>query len=118
RRSLFHDILPQVGLNVTQICLAKDSEDEIVEEVLKLNEDPRVHGIYLHLPPASLTSRVLDALKPEKDVDGITYLNTGRLVQGDLNKGFVPPVASAVMDLFSSASRCHKMAPPRYLTEK
>lgn len=43
---------------------------QIVKEVLKLNEDPGVHGLYLHLPQASLTSRVLTALKPEKDVDG------------------------------------------------
>ncbi|XP_057679462.1 monofunctional C1-tetrahydrofolate synthase, mitochondrial isoform X1 [Corythoichthys intestinalis] len=93
-------IAGKLGLNVTQICLAKDpSEDEIVEEVLKLNEDPRVHGIFLHLPPSSLSSRLLDTLKPEKDIDGITYLNMSRLVQGKLNGGFVPPVASAVMDL-------------------
>ncbi|XP_045917592.1 monofunctional C1-tetrahydrofolate synthase, mitochondrial isoform X1 [Micropterus dolomieu] len=90
----------RMGLNITQICLAKEcSEDEIVEEVLKLNEDPRVHGVYLHLPPASLTSRVLNTLKPEKDVDGISDLNLGRLVRGDLSKGFVPPIASAVLDL-------------------
>lgn len=38
--------------------------------MLKLNEDPRVHGVYLHLPPACLTSRVLNTIKPEKDVDG------------------------------------------------
>lgn len=89
-----------IGLNITHICLAKEcSEDEIVEEVLKLNEDPRVHGVYLHLPPASLTSRVLNTLKPEKDVDGISDLNMGRLVRGDLSKGFVPPIASAVLDL-------------------
>ena len=43
---------------------------QIIEEVLRLNEDPKVHGVYLHLPPASLTSRVLDSLKPNKDVDG------------------------------------------------
>ncbi|XP_074541952.1 monofunctional C1-tetrahydrofolate synthase, mitochondrial [Halichoeres trimaculatus] len=90
----------RIGLNITQICLAKDcSEDEIVEEVLKLNEDPRVHGIYLHLPAASLTSRVLNTLNPKKDVDGITDLNVGRLVRGDLSKGFVPPLANAVLDL-------------------
>uniref|UniRef100_A0A8C2ZU36 formate--tetrahydrofolate ligase n=1 Tax=Cyclopterus lumpus TaxID=8103 RepID=A0A8C2ZU36_CYCLU len=90
----------QIGLNVTQICLTKEcTEDEIVEEVLKLNDDPRVHGVHLRLPPASLTSRVLNALKPEKDVDGISDLNMGRLVRGDLSKGFVPPRASAVMDL-------------------
>ncbi|CAB1447020.1 unnamed protein product [Pleuronectes platessa] len=90
----------KIGLNITQLCLAEQcSEDEIIEEVLKLNEDPRVHGVYLHLPPASLTSRVLDALKPEKDIDGITDLNMGRLVRGDLSKGFVSPVARAVLDL-------------------
>ncbi|XP_076011230.1 monofunctional C1-tetrahydrofolate synthase, mitochondrial [Genypterus blacodes] len=90
----------KVGLNITQICLSKEcSEDEIVEEVLKLNEDSKVHGVYLHLPPASLTSRVLDTLKPEKDIDGISDLNMGRLVQRNLSQSFVPPVASAVVDL-------------------
>ncbi|XP_071372879.1 monofunctional C1-tetrahydrofolate synthase, mitochondrial [Centroberyx affinis] len=90
----------KIGLNITQICLPKEcSEDEILEEVLKLNEDPRVHGVYLHLPPASLTSRVLNALKPEKDVDGISDLNMGRLVRGDVSQRFVPPIASAVMEL-------------------
>uniref|UniRef100_A0A667Z3L9 formate--tetrahydrofolate ligase n=1 Tax=Myripristis murdjan TaxID=586833 RepID=A0A667Z3L9_9TELE len=68
-------------------------------EILKLNEDPRVHGVCLHLPPASLTSRVLNTIKPEKDVDGISDLNMGRLVRGDMSKGFVPPTASAVMEL-------------------
>nr|XP_040016766.1 monofunctional C1-tetrahydrofolate synthase, mitochondrial isoform X1 [Gasterosteus aculeatus aculeatus] len=93
-------IAGRIGLNITQICLEKGcSEDEIVEEVLKLNEDPGVHGVYLHLPPASLTSRVLNTLKPEKDVDGISDLNMGRLVRGDISKGFVPPVASAVLAL-------------------
>ncbi|XP_059212785.1 monofunctional C1-tetrahydrofolate synthase, mitochondrial [Centropristis striata] len=90
----------RIGLNITQICLAQEcSEDEIVEEILKLNEDPRVHGVYLHLPRASLTSRVLNTLKPEKDVDGISDLNIGRLVRGDRSKGFVPPKASAVLDV-------------------
>uniref|UniRef100_A0A8C2ZTN1 formate--tetrahydrofolate ligase n=1 Tax=Cyclopterus lumpus TaxID=8103 RepID=A0A8C2ZTN1_CYCLU len=77
----------------------KECTEDEVSEVLKLNDDPRVHGVHLRLPPASLTSRVLNALKPEKDVDGISDLNMGRLVRGDLSKGFVPPRASAVMDL-------------------
>uniref|UniRef100_A0A673A058 formate--tetrahydrofolate ligase n=1 Tax=Sphaeramia orbicularis TaxID=375764 RepID=A0A673A058_9TELE len=66
---------------------------------LCLNEDPGVHGVCLQLPSSVLTSRVANALKPEKDVDGITDLNMGRLVRGDFSKGFVPPVASAVVDL-------------------
>lgn len=55
-----------LSLHVFCLCVCM----KIVEEVLKLNEDPRVHGVYLHLPPASLTGRVLNTLKPEKDVDG------------------------------------------------
>uniref|UniRef100_A0A671WK36 formate--tetrahydrofolate ligase n=1 Tax=Sparus aurata TaxID=8175 RepID=A0A671WK36_SPAAU len=95
-------VCPQIGLNITQICLAKECSEDEVKELLKLNEDPRVHGVYLHLPPASLTSRVLNTLKPEKDVNGISDLNMGRLVRGDLSKGFVPPVASAVLDLLEN----------------
>ncbi|XP_029532314.1 monofunctional C1-tetrahydrofolate synthase, mitochondrial isoform X1 [Oncorhynchus nerka] len=92
----------KIGLNVTQICLPREcTEDEIIEEVLKLNEDPRVHGVYLHLPPASLTSRVLNTLRPEKDVDGVSDLNVGRLVRGDMNQGFIPPMANAVMELLA-----------------
>uniref|UniRef100_A0A8C8M4B9 Monofunctional C1-tetrahydrofolate synthase, mitochondrial n=1 Tax=Oncorhynchus tshawytscha TaxID=74940 RepID=A0A8C8M4B9_ONCTS len=92
----------KIGLNVTQICLPREcTEDEIIEEVLKLNEDPRVHGVYLHLPPASLTSRVLNTLRPEKDVDGVSDLNVGRLVRGDMNQGFIPPLANAVMELLA-----------------
>ncbi|XP_017278727.1 monofunctional C1-tetrahydrofolate synthase, mitochondrial isoform X1 [Kryptolebias marmoratus] len=93
-------IAGKIGLNVTQICLAKEChEDDIVAELLKLNSDPKVHGIYLHLPPASLTSRVLNTLSPEKDVDGLTDVNLGCLVRGDLSKSFVPPVVGAVLDL-------------------
>ncbi|XP_053737243.1 monofunctional C1-tetrahydrofolate synthase, mitochondrial [Synchiropus splendidus] len=88
----------KIGVNVTQICLAKDfTEDEIIEELLKLNEDPKVHGIYLHLPSASLTDRVLNTLKPEKDIDGVSYSNIGRLFQDDNSRGFVPPAVSAVV---------------------
>lgn len=42
---------------------------KIIGELLKLNDDPKVSGVYLHLPPASLTSRVINTLNPEKDVD-------------------------------------------------
>uniref|UniRef100_A0A673ZC34 formate--tetrahydrofolate ligase n=1 Tax=Salmo trutta TaxID=8032 RepID=A0A673ZC34_SALTR len=92
----------KIGLNITQICLPREcTEDEIIEEVLKLNEDPRVHGVYLHLPPASLTSRVLNTLRPEKDVDGVSDLNVGRLVRGDMSQGFTPPLANAVMELLA-----------------
>ncbi|KAL0967781.1 hypothetical protein UPYG_G00256820 [Umbra pygmaea] len=92
----------KVGLNLTQICLPKEcTEDEIIEEVLKLNDDPRVHGVYFHLPPAFLTSPVLNTLNPEKDIDCVSDLNMGRLVRGDTSQGFTPPIANAVMELLA-----------------
>ncbi|CAL8394177.1 unnamed protein product [Gadus morhua 'NCC'] len=93
----------KIGLNVAQICLTKDcTEDEIVDELSKLNEDPRVRGVYLHLAPALLTGRVISTLAPEKDVDGVADLNMGRLVRGDPSEGFVPAEAMAVMEVLES----------------
>ncbi|KAJ8275245.1 hypothetical protein COCON_G00098700 [Conger conger] len=49
----------KIGLDVIQISLPMEcTEDEIIEEVLKLNEDCKVHGVALHLPQASLTRLV------------------------------------------------------------
>lgn len=96
-----------VGLNITQICLSKEcSEDEIIEEILKLNEDPRVHGVSLQLPSTFLTSQVVNMLKPEKDIDGVSDVNMGRLLRGDLGRGFGPPVASAIVDLLEKHDPC------------
>ncbi|XP_024147308.1 monofunctional C1-tetrahydrofolate synthase, mitochondrial [Oryzias melastigma] len=93
-------IAGKIGFDISQVCLRKtSSEDEIIGELLKLNDDPKVSGVSLHLPPALLTSRVVNTLRPEKDVDCITDVNMGRLVQGNLNEGFVPPLAAAVLSL-------------------
>lgn len=43
---------------------------QIMEEVQRLNKDPKVHGVILHLPHASFTSCVLNAIAPDKDVEG------------------------------------------------
>ncbi|KAK1888944.1 C-1-tetrahydrofolate synthase cytoplasmic [Dissostichus eleginoides] len=68
----------------------------IVEEVLKLNEDPRVHGVYLHLPPASLTTRLLNTLKPEKDVmqaDAVVLFGAGNM---EVPPAWVKPGAALI----------------------
>uniref|UniRef100_A0A8C1QH29 formate--tetrahydrofolate ligase n=1 Tax=Cyprinus carpio TaxID=7962 RepID=A0A8C1QH29_CYPCA len=64
----------QIGLNVMQICLPRQcTEDEVIDEILRLNEDSRVHGIFLHLPQSFLSRSVRNAIKPQKDVDGIYF---------------------------------------------
>uniref|UniRef100_A0AAY4AYW5 formate--tetrahydrofolate ligase n=1 Tax=Denticeps clupeoides TaxID=299321 RepID=A0AAY4AYW5_9TELE len=97
----------KVGLNVMQICLPSEfTEDELVEELLRLNGDPGVHGVFLHLPPSSLSSRVLNSIQPEKDVDGRSDVNVGRLVCGGLTAGFTPPAASAVVEFLARHDTC------------
>jgi methylenetetrahydrofolate dehydrogenase (NADP+)/methenyltetrahydrofolate cyclohydrolase len=59
------------------------SQQELLNEVHRLNRDPRVHGIIVQLPlPKSLTPEaVLLALDPTKDADGLHPANQGRWMQ-------------------------------------
>uniref|UniRef100_A0A4W3HFV6 formate--tetrahydrofolate ligase n=1 Tax=Callorhinchus milii TaxID=7868 RepID=A0A4W3HFV6_CALMI len=77
--------------------------EQLVDEILKLNEDPKIHGLVLDLPIGALSGRVINSVTPEKDVDGITDVNLGRLIRGDLSECFVPPAASAVLQLLDQA---------------
>ncbi|XP_005518698.2 PREDICTED: monofunctional C1-tetrahydrofolate synthase, mitochondrial [Pseudopodoces humilis] len=90
----------EIGLRVIHICLPEGStKDEIVSEILRLNEDPNVQGLALDLPESLYSSKVLNAVKPEKDVDGLSSVNLGRLVHGDVYDCLVPPTVCAVMEL-------------------
>uniref|UniRef100_A0A8C5T8N5 formate--tetrahydrofolate ligase n=1 Tax=Malurus cyaneus samueli TaxID=2593467 RepID=A0A8C5T8N5_9PASS len=71
----------------------------IVSEILRLNEDPNVQGLALDLPESLYSSKVLNAVKPEKDVDGLSSVNLGRLVRGDVSDCLIPPTVGAVMEL-------------------
>jgi methylenetetrahydrofolate dehydrogenase (NADP+)/methenyltetrahydrofolate cyclohydrolase len=64
---------------------AETSEDELLDLVEKLNNDDRVHGILVQLPlPKQIDSaKVLNAIDPDKDVDGFHPVNVGRLGVGD-----------------------------------
>ncbi|NWR65434.1 C1TM protein, partial [Bucorvus abyssinicus] len=90
----------EVGLRVVHVCLPEgSSKDEIVNEILRLNEDPKVQGLALDLPESLYSSKILNAVKPEKDVDGLSDVNLGRLVRGHASDCLVPPTACAVMEL-------------------
>ncbi len=64
---------------------AETTQDELLALLEGLNADAAVHGILLQLPvPDHLDSDALvEAIAPLKDVDGLTSVNAGRLVQGD-----------------------------------
>lgn len=69
---------------------ANCTEKRLLTLINKLNEDARVHGILVQMPlPKHLNEkRVLEAIRPEKDVDGFHPVNVGRLLNGE--EGFVP----------------------------
>jgi methylenetetrahydrofolate dehydrogenase (NADP+)/methenyltetrahydrofolate cyclohydrolase len=69
---------------------ANCTEKRLLTLIHKLNDDPRVHGILVQMPlPKHLNEkRVLEAIRPEKDVDGFHPVNVGRLLNGE--EGFVP----------------------------
>ncbi|XP_073075856.1 monofunctional C1-tetrahydrofolate synthase, mitochondrial [Manis javanica] len=98
------NLAEEAGLNITHICLPPGSgEDEIIDEILKINEDSRVHGLALQISESSFSNKVLNALKPEKDVDGVTDINLGKLVRGDAHECFISPVARAVTELLEKS---------------
>ena len=76
----------EVGLQSTVYAFAADTPDAVVEaEIVRLNADPRVHGILVQLPlPKHYDARrVLAAISSDKDVDGFHLYNVGALVQGE-----------------------------------
>ena len=74
-----------VGIDVADHQLsATTTQAELLALIDKVNHDPQIHGILVQLPlPKQIDSKViLNAVFPEKDVDGFHPCNIGRLVEG------------------------------------
>ncbi len=82
------------------------SEEELLALVEKLNADPAIHGILLQLPlPHPLDpGRVIEAISPDKDVDGLHPVNAGLLVSGDTKRALVPCTPAGSMVLLDMAA--------------
>ena len=75
----------EAGMNSATYKLPDStSHDEVMAKVEELNNDPKVHGILVQLPlPDQVDSdAILNAINPDKDVDGFHTLNVGRLNSG------------------------------------
>jgi len=73
------------------------SEKELLAKIEELNKDENVDGILVQLPlPKHIDdAKVIEAIHPNKDVDGFHPSNVGRLVQG-LNS-FIPATPYGVL---------------------
>lgn len=90
----------EVGFNSFETRLpATTSQEELLAVVERLNADPAVHGILVQLPlPQQIHEQtVLQAIDPQKDVDGFHPINAGKLAIGQA--GFVPctPVGCEIL---------------------
>lgn len=78
---------------------AETSEEDVSALVKKLNDDDTVDGILVQMPlPDHIdANRVINQIDPDKDVDGLTDVNAGRLVLG--KQGLVPctPQGSVIL---------------------
>lgn len=94
----------EVGIKSYEHLLPETvSEKELLSLVHSLNKDKNVHGILVQLPlPAHIRSeRILEAISPNKDVDGFHPVSQGMLVVG--GQGFRPCTPLGVMKLLESA---------------
>ena len=90
----------EAGMLSREIRLpAETTEADLVALVGELNDDPAIHGILVQLPvPKHISDKaVIDAIAPEKDVDGFTPVNVGRMMIGE--QCFLPCTPHGIIKL-------------------
>jgi methylenetetrahydrofolate dehydrogenase (NADP+)/methenyltetrahydrofolate cyclohydrolase len=96
----------RLGFHSVQHTLtAETGEADLRALVEELNADPRIHGILVQMPlPAHIDARrVIETIRPEKDVDGLHPVNIGRLASGDAAEALVPCTPAGCMILIREA---------------
>ncbi len=94
----------KVGMENRTIRLSADITQEELEKVIEEeNANPNVDGILVQLPlPKGFDeTRALDAISPDKDVDGLHPMNAGALALG--RDGFAPCTPRGVMEILKEA---------------
>ncbi|MEJ5260597.1 MAG: bifunctional methylenetetrahydrofolate dehydrogenase/methenyltetrahydrofolate cyclohydrolase FolD [Anaerohalosphaeraceae bacterium] len=78
---------------------AATTESELLGLIERFNQDPKIHGILVQLPlPKHINEeRILNAICPEKDVDGFHPVNVGRMVIGQ--RCFLPCTPHGVVQM-------------------
>ena len=88
----------EIGFHSTLIRLEDTvSENELLNQIHTLNENPSIDGILVQLPlPKHITEQnIIEAVHPDKDVDGFHPVNAGKLVQG--LPSFIPATPYGIM---------------------
>lgn len=97
--------LEAAGMRSTVIMYGKTAgEQELITHIHALNADPSVDGILVQLPlPEGVdTRRTLDEVSPQKDIDGFTAYNLGKLLAG--TPAFIPCTPQGILYLLQESS--------------
>ena len=78
---------------------SKITETDLLDKIESLNNDPKIHGILVQLPlPSHINSTlVLNAIRPDKDVDGFHPVNVGKMMIGE--DSFLPCTPHGIIQL-------------------
>ena len=89
----------EAGITTQFHHLETATTEQVVSLIKKLNVDPKVHGVMVQLPaPKEVNEgRIVEAIAPEKDVDGLSPVTFGKIVLGE--KSFLPAGVEAIMEL-------------------
>ncbi|HEX8349449.1 MAG TPA: tetrahydrofolate dehydrogenase/cyclohydrolase catalytic domain-containing protein [Hymenobacter sp.] len=90
----------RVGFGSTLLRFEDDiTEDELLAQVAELNQNPEIDGFIVQLPlPRHINpEKVIEAIRPEKDVDGFHPMNLGRMVAG--LPALLPATPSGIVEL-------------------
>jgi methylenetetrahydrofolate dehydrogenase (NADP+)/methenyltetrahydrofolate cyclohydrolase len=95
----------EVGFKSTLIKLENEvSEQELIDKVTELNNNPDVDGFIVQLPlPAHITeNKIIEAIDPDKDADGFHPVNIGKMVIG--LPGYLPATPYGIIELLKRYS--------------
>lgn len=96
-------VAARVGINYESIELSRGtSQERLIKIIQSLNRDPYINGIIVHVPlPAQMDTKVVQwSISTEKDVEGVTPHNLGRMMLG--GEGLTPCTAQAIAALIKS----------------
>ena len=93
-----HKACGEVGMYSEVIEMPGDTTEEtLLAKIAELNEDTKIDGILVQLPlPGHINEeKVINAIRPDKDVDAFHPINTGKIMIG--NPDFLPCTPAGVM---------------------
>ena len=93
----------ECGIKSLEILLpAETTQEELLQKLAELAGDAGVHGLLVQLPlPAHIDEKtVIEAIPPQKDVDGFTAVNVGRMMIGE--ECFLPCTPAGCMEMIRS----------------